>query len=182
MKSENTLQPLPRASSRIVLRRLARADLRAFQTYRHDAKVGLYQGWTAQNDDDAAAFIAGMCAARLFTPGVWIQLGIADGNTNNLIGDIGICLYVDGQKAEIGFTLAPAAQGRGLGTEAVHSAIGLIFEQSSAQKIIAITDARNTASIRLLERVGMQKTETANAVFRGESCVEHTYVLGRSSG
>jgi omega-amidase len=173
---------LPRASSRVVLRRLAPADLRAFQAYRHDANVGRYQGWTAQHDDDAAAFIAEMDAARLFTPGAWVQLGIADGTTHNLIGDIGISLHTGGEKAEIGFTLDPAAQGRGLGAEAVRSAIGLIFEHSSAKQIIAVTDARNAASMRLLERVGMQKIGTADALFRGEACVEHTYVLGRSSG
>ena len=182
MKSGKPLEPLPRDSSRIVLRRLAGADLPAFQAYRRDAKVGLYQGWTAQNDDGATAFIADMGTARLFTAGAWVQLGIADNTTNTLIGDIGICLYADGQTAEIGFTLNPAAQGRGLGTEAVRCAISLIFEHTTTQKIIAITDARNTASMRLLERVGMQKTETANAVFRGEICVEHTYVLGRNSG
>jgi hypothetical protein len=34
--------------------------------------------------------------------------------------------------------------------------------------------------MRLMERVGMQRTETRQTVFRGEACVEHTYIVTRA--
>ena len=45
-----------------MLRRLTPADLPAFQAYRHDAHVGLYQGWEPQSDLDASQFLADMSA------------------------------------------------------------------------------------------------------------------------
>ena len=49
------------------------------------------------------------------------------------------------------------------------------------ERVIGITDARNLPSMRLMERVGMRMTETSQAVFRGEACVEHTYTVTRAA-
>jgi RimJ/RimL family protein N-acetyltransferase len=56
----------------------------------------------------------------------------------------------------------------------------LIFECTSAERVIGVTDARNLPSMRLMERVGMRMTATSRAVFRGEACVEHTYTVTRA--
>ena len=172
--------PLPHAGDRIVLRRLRRADLAAFQAYRHDPAVGRYQGWSAQPDAEALAFIDEMAAAPLFPRGDWLQLAIADPEGDRLLGDIGACVSADGASAELGFTLAPAVQGLGLATAAVRAATALVFAHSTAARVAAITDARNAASIRVLERVGMHRIATAETVFRGEPCVEHTYAMARA--
>jgi RimJ/RimL family protein N-acetyltransferase len=164
---------------RVVLRRLAPADLTAFQAYRHDEQVGLYQGWEPQSDVDAAQFIADMSGVALFAGGQWVQLGIADARTNALLGDVGICVAEDGQSAEIGFTLSAAAQGVGLGTEAVRETIGLVFDGTRVERIVAVTDERNVPAVRLLERVGMRRLDTVAAVFRGQPCVEHVYAISR---
>ena len=174
-----TADPLPRATGRIVLRRLALVDLPAFQAYRGDEQVGLYQGWKPQSDLEASQFIVEMSQAPLFRRDGWVQLGIADRRTNTLIGDVGIHVSADVETAEIGFTLDVAAQGAGLGTEAVREAIALVFELAPVAQIVAVTDARNLPSVRLLERVGMRKIETTTAMFRGEPCTEYIYAITR---
>ncbi len=161
------------------MRRLTVTDLRHFQSYRHDPVVGLYQGWSPLSDFDAATFLAEMHAATLFQPGVWRQIGIAERITGDLIGDIGIRVDGDTRHAEIGFSLQAQSQNRGIGTEAVGEVIALLFEHTAIEKIIAITDARNAASIRLLERVGMLLVETKANVFHGEPCMEHTFAIAR---
>jgi aminoglycoside 6'-N-acetyltransferase len=171
--------PLPRECKRVVLRRLQPADLQAFQAYRHDPQVGLYQGWEPQSDVDASRFIRGMSCIALFAPGQWVQLGIAD-RTNALIGDVGVCVAADERTAEIGFTLSAAAQGVGLGTEAVQETIALLFDHARVSEIIALTDTRNLPAVRLLERVGMRRRETVAAVFRGQPCFEHVYAISRT--
>lgn len=172
---------LPLVGERVVLRRLARVDLAAFQAYRHDPEVGRYQGWTPMAEAQALAFIDEMAAAPLFPAGAWVQIGIAGRGAGALIGDIGACVAADGARAEIGFTLARAAQGRGLGSEAVGLALALLFGRTGIARVEAITDARNASSIRLLERAGFRRAATADAVFRGERCVEHHYRLDRPS-
>lgn len=171
---------LPIRSERVVLRRLSSGDLAAFQAYRHDPKVGLYQGWKPQSDSESLAFINEMESTPLFQPGKWMQIGIADPETDLLIGDIGLFLAVDGMSAEIGFTLCAHAQGRGLGTEAVNLAVRFLFQNTAISNIEGITDSRNISSIKLLERIGMRKMATYSAFFNHEPCIEHAYTISRS--
>lgn len=168
---------LPRHAARVTLRRLRAADLAAFQAYRRDAELGRYQGWTPQSDADALAFIEAMAALPLLPHGQWMQLAIAARDTDALIGDIGICLGATGRGAEIGFTLARPLHGRGLALEALQALCELLRERTAVRRLVAITDARNAASIALLERLGMARLASADAIFRGEPCVEHRYEL-----
>ena len=170
---------LPIHSERVILRRLSTSDLAAFQAYRHDPSLGLYQGWKPQSDAEALLFINEMEFATPFSLGKWMQVGIADLQTNLLIGDIGLFVSPDGLSAEIGFTLCAQALGRGLGSEAVSQAIKLLFGNTSITHIEGITDSRNSASIKLLERVGMHKIATHSAIFNNEPCLEHTYAIMR---
>ncbi len=170
--------PLPRFAGQVALRRLAPEDLAAFQTYRQDPELGRYQGWSPLPDAEARVFLAQMHTARLPT-GVWFQFGIADAESLQLIGDIGLLLSADGSSAEIGYTLSRSAQGRGLATLAVREAVALVFECSAVSQVLATTDARNHPSIRLLERIGMQRVEDRNTMFRGEPCVEITYAIAK---
>jgi RimJ/RimL family protein N-acetyltransferase len=184
--TEGALQPmkllssrLPLRTPRVVLRLLCASDLAAFQAYRGDAALGRYQGWTVMSDAQALDFLVEVAAATTLIPGDWVQLGIAEPQRDELIGDIGLFLDADGQEAEIGFTLARAVQGQGLAAEAVQAATRLVFDCSGVQRLRAITDARNTPSIQLLRRVGFTHVDTLDTVFRGEPCTEWVFRLGR---
>jgi [ribosomal protein S5]-alanine N-acetyltransferase len=173
---------LPRSGVGVLLRRLCVADLPAFQAYRTDVELGRYQGWSAMSDSEARAFLEEVNRAPLFSPGQWAQIAIADPQTLGLLGDIGLYLAADSRHAEIGFTLARHAQGRGLATAAVREALQLIFSSTAVEYVVGVTDARNHASVALLERVGMYKSEERAVEFRGEECVEYVYVLPRGDG
>jgi RimJ/RimL family protein N-acetyltransferase len=163
-----------------LLRRLAPADLPAFQAYRGIPGLGRYQGWSPMSDAEAGAFLAGMAEASLLAPGEWVQLGIAETAAGRLVGDIGLCLDTDSRTAEIGFTLAPSHQGRGIATAAVRAAARLVFGATPAERILGITDVRNAPSVRLLQRAGFRHAESRDTVFRGEPCREAVYVLARA--
>ncbi|MBK8979699.1 MAG: GNAT family N-acetyltransferase [Planctomycetes bacterium] len=172
-------EPLPRTAGDIVLRRLAPADVAAFQEYRRDPELARYQGWSAMSDDEARAFLDEMSAIALLRPGTWTQLGIADRVDLALLGDIGLFVAENGRRAEIGFTLRRRSQGRGIATTAVRAALDLLFELTDVEEVIGTVDARNTASIRLLERVGMRRSESRTAVHGGASCTELVFVAAR---
>ena len=131
------------------------------------------------SDAEASAFIREMGEAPLFQPGQWSQIAIAEPQTSQLIGDIGLYLTEDSSYAEIGFTLAKSAQGRGYATAAVEATLALTLTKTSVPKLLGITDARNEASIRLLSRVGMQQIECRQSMFKGESCTELVFCLAR---
>ena len=170
---------LPRPLPGGCLRRLRRGDVGAFQAYRSIPELGRFQGWSPMSDAEALAFLAEMESSPFFQPGQWIQLGIADAGSDVLLGDIGVHLSADGRTGEVGFTLAPAAQGRGLATAAVRESLQLLLAATEVECVLGITDARNHPSIRLLERLGFACRETRNVLFRGEACSELVYVLPR---
>jgi RimJ/RimL family protein N-acetyltransferase len=171
---------LPRIAKDVVVRRLAPPDLRDFQSYRNDPQVALYQGWSSQSDADAADFIDEAQRATLFAPNCWCQLGIALRESNTLIGDIGLFISGDALEAEIGFSLHPGAQGRGLAKQAVAAVIAMVFEHTPARRVIGVTDARNAASIKLMQALSMEQVAASEAVFKGEACTELTFALVRA--
>lgn len=173
---------LPRQFPGGRLRRLHPDDHEAFQTYRSMPELGRYQGWSPMTDAEALEFLDEMHRARLFTPGQWVQLGIGDADADALVGDVGLYLSEDGTSGEVGFTLQPSAQGRGIAGRAVREAVQLLFATTPVARVVGITDARNLPSIRLLERLGFELIESRQVVFRGEPCTERVHALGRNDG
>jgi RimJ/RimL family protein N-acetyltransferase len=175
-----SVDPLPRMGARVGLRRLRADDLAAFQAYRADPEVGRFQGWSPMPLPAATAFLAGMNTASFGVAGEWFQLGIAEGATDRLIGDIGFCVCgPDNQHAELGFSLSREFQGQGMATEAVREMIDLLFARTVIARVVAMTDERNQPCIRLLQRVGMIRVSQVNSVLRGECFIEQVYVRQR---
>ena len=59
---------------------------------------------------------------------------------------------------EVGYMRAsPAHQGRGYATEMVAEMLRLAFEELGLHRVVGRLDARNTASARVLERLGMRR-------------------------
>jgi ribosomal-protein-alanine N-acetyltransferase len=173
--------PLPRLARPALLRRLRASDLAAFHAYRSDPAVCRYQAWSPMSEAEASEFIAEMETAPLCQPGQWAQVAIARAEDDALVGDMGLLVAEDLGLAEIGFTLSTAARGRGYAAAAAAAAIQLLFELTAVPRVVGITDARNAASVRVLERVGMSRVEAREVVFKGEPCVEWVYSIGRGS-
>ena len=172
---------LPRIAQPALLRRLRVSDLAAFHAYRSDPVVCRYQAWSPMSEAGASEFIAGMEAAPLFQPGKWAQLAIARIEDDALVGDVGLFVVADCSSAEIGFTLSPAARGYGYAVAAAAASIQLLFEHTAVSRVAGITDVRNAASVRVLERVGMSRVESREVVFKGEPCVEWVYARQRGA-
>ena len=64
---------------------------------------------------------------------------------------------VEHRIAEIGWVFAPSSGGKGYATEAAAAVVDLAFTHYSCHRIAAKLDARNHASARLAERLGMSR-------------------------
>ncbi len=62
-----------------------------------------------------------------------------------------------GVQAEVGWCLDPAYQGKGYAAEAVAGLIRVCFEDLGIRRVVANSFADNTASWRLMERLGMRR-------------------------
>jgi aminoglycoside 6'-N-acetyltransferase len=146
------------AGPRVVLRRFRPQDGAEFVAYRSNAEVARYQGWDAPYSAEAGErFIRQMMTAHPDTPGEWFQFAVALRATGPLIGDCAAMPRADDpRQCEIGFTIAPEYQGRGYATEAVRLLLGYLFARGK-HRITAVCDARNAASVAVLERLAMRR-------------------------
>ena len=103
-------------SERLLLRRLEPADAEALAAYRSVPEVALYQSWDAPFPlAEAHALVREFAAADPAAVG-WFQWAIERLAEPGIVGDIGVNRLEDGRQAAIGYTVAPAFQGRGYGS------------------------------------------------------------------
>jgi ribosomal-protein-alanine N-acetyltransferase len=75
---------------------------------------------------------------------------------DTLIGICGLQRLPEGPEVEIAWWLAPAYWGKGLATEAARQALAYGFEVSKLDRIVAIAQAANRDSLRVMEKIGMR--------------------------
>jgi aminoglycoside 6'-N-acetyltransferase len=131
-------------------------DLGRIVAYRSDPEVARYQAWDAYDATAASALIAEMADSAPGRPGHWHQWGIEEIATGLLVGDCGLFTQQNGTQGEIGFTLAPDAQGRGFATEAVTLVLQAAFGPLGFHRVSANTDPLNARSAALLNRLGFR--------------------------
>lgn len=167
---------LPIRTDRLELRRFSRDDLEEFQAYRSDPDLSKYQDWEPTTDKAALAFLDEQSDRKLGPEGQWLQVAVTCIETKRLVGDVGLCVS-DTQRSivKIGFTIARSFQRRGYATEAVRGILGELCDNNEIKTVVAVTDARNEASISTLKRLGFTLRSTNEALFRGLPCTEHTF-------
>jgi len=171
---------LPQATARLILRRLIDLDRERFLAYRQDPQVVRFQGWSMLSDAEAQSFINDMQTAAIGIPGEWFQIAIAHKQSNLLLGDIGMQIYLKHPTiVEIGFTLGREEQGKGYAQEAIQALLDPLFQRGTISKIVGITDMRNEPSVRLLKRLGMSFVRSDEVEFRGELCIEQIFELAK---
>jgi len=141
-------------TDRLVLRDLTDADAGDLVEYRNDEHTASLQDWPLPyTGDHAKAVIGGAAEANWPVPGDWYQIAIE--YEGRMAGDLGVGRSADGLQAEIGYTLAPWARGRGLATEAVTAIVELLFDEG-VHRVCAGVDPENVASAKVLQRLGFR--------------------------
>jgi RimJ/RimL family protein N-acetyltransferase len=106
-------------------------------------------------------------------------------HNGRLIGDVSLELGGPPVSVgEIGWVFDPGATGRGFATEATQALIELAFEHYGLHRVIARLDARNTASSRMCERLGMTREAHLRQAWysKGEWTDTLVYAVLRSDG
>ncbi len=138
-----------------------RCDLRPFRTadadevyaYRRDAEIVRYlQVAQPFRREDADVFVATQVLSDWRTRCVW-----AVEQDGRVVGGVSLRIASWKRRAEVGYELARWLWGRGLMTEAVSAVIDEAFGRLPIIKITATATAANVRSIRLLEKLGMQR-------------------------
>jgi aminoglycoside 6'-N-acetyltransferase len=161
--------PRPILTERLRLRRSIADDAEAISAYRSDPEVHRYQGWERTDPDGVRDEILEMAARRPGEPG-WVQFSVEELATDRLVGDVGLSPADDEHGVvKIGYTMAPAAQGRGYATEAVQALVGYALDVLDAEVVRAYASAENVPSIRVAEKAGLVLVERFERTYEGET-------------
>ncbi len=121
-----------------------------------------------------------MAARTIRGPGDHLSLAVVLTGHDRLIGDVVLeWLGNDHRQGEIGYVVHPDHQGKGYATEAARALLQTGFETLRLHRMAARCDARNTASARVMERLGMRQEAhlLENELVKGEWTDELVYAM-----
>ena len=147
-------------TGRVRLRRSVPEDAEAISAYRSDPDVRIHQGWHKTDTDHVRGEIEQMLQREPGGPGGWVQFSVETLDGGELIGDVGLCpAREEPDVMLVGYTVAPAHQGKGYASEAVGVLVDYAFDALEADVVRAYADAGNVASVRVAANVGLQVVE-----------------------
>jgi RimJ/RimL family protein N-acetyltransferase len=149
----------PVRTARLELRAFRDDDLDEVHELRSDPDVVRYIPWEVGSREESRAWLAERIAQdRLTGDGDAVAWAVVDAAGGALLGSVNAWWRsVVHRQAEIGFVLGRSAQGHGYGAEATTAVVDLLFDRLPVHRVIGRADARNTASARLMTRIGMRQ-------------------------
>ena len=180
------LHPPPRRieTERLLLRPFEPGDLEAVHDIHRRPEMvrWLYEDAARTLEDDRPWLEGRIRRVRFGLTGD--GLGFAAVRDGAVIGDLSLTLTsAEHRQGEIGFLVHPDEQGRGYATEASEALLALAFDTFALHRVVGRLEARNVASARVLEKLGMRREAhlVENELVKGEWQSELVYALLRAS-
>jgi RimJ/RimL family protein N-acetyltransferase len=171
----------PIATERLHLRPFAPGDLDALLAIHGDPDVVRYTYFEVRDRDELRGVLAEKQRRDVLAKeGDALNLAAVVAATGELVGDMSLFWRSEEHRqGEVGYILDPSHQGRGYATEATRALLRIGFDDCGFHRICGRLDARNTASARVLERVGMRREAhlLENEYVKGEWTGELVYAL-----
>jgi RimJ/RimL family protein N-acetyltransferase len=171
----------PVQTDRLLLRPFAATDFDALLAIQSRADVARYLYWDPRNAAEVRETLdTKVRATAIVAEGDHLSLAVVLRESDQLIGDCSLVwASAEHRQAEIGFLFHPDHHGHGYATEAAAALLALAFDGLRAHRVFGRLEARNTASARVLERLGMRKEAhlVENEHIKGEWQSEVVYAL-----
>lgn len=171
----------PLRTERLLLRPFTPADFGAAFPIYSSADVARFLTWDPRTAAEVREVLQRKSAnTTIAAEGDGISLAIIVDATGELVGDCSLTLLSrEHRQGEIGFLLHPDHQGHGYATEAGQVLLRLAFEDLELHRVIGRLEARNAASARVLERLGMRREAhlVENEFVKGEWQSEIFYAI-----
>jgi RimJ/RimL family protein N-acetyltransferase len=167
----------PIQTKRLILRPIQPDDAGAMFVYRCRDDVCRYLLHPPQTLEQVATRAAN-CRSELTDEGQVLTLAVIEQETGAFVGDVVLMWHSREHRAgEIGYVLNPEHAGKGYATEAGAALLRLGFDELELHRITGRLDARNTASARVLEKLGLRREAhfVENEFIKGEWTDELVY-------
>jgi RimJ/RimL family protein N-acetyltransferase len=148
----------PVETPRLTLRPFVAEDFDALHAMRSNEEVSRYLYDEPFSPDRTRELLARRIAATSWTAeGDWLGAVAVERESGIVVGEVGLFWISERDRtAEIGFIFDPRHQGKGFATEAARALVDWAFGTVGLHRVIGRTEARNTASNRVLEKLGMR--------------------------
>ncbi|ARK32514.1 GNAT family N-acetyltransferase [Halalkalibacter krulwichiae] len=143
------------STDRLTIRPFQSEDLHdVFHIYKNEetCKYLLHDKWT---DENMLKRFNEKVENRSLVKGTTLSLAVV--NQTKVIGDLSVWYTDMRDTVEIGYSFSEEVSGKGYATEAVSSLVRMLFHEFQVHRIQANLDARNIASQKLCECIGMRK-------------------------
>lgn len=146
--------PVRMQSAQVVLRKVEPADDTALFAAASDPEVVRFMDWPkVLHLADVSARL--QQADARWSSGEEYQWAIVDPQSGDVVGTISCRRR--GHAVDFGYFLRRSAWGQGLASAAAGLVVSWLRSEPSVRRIWATTDARNERSIRILERLGLER-------------------------
>lgn len=171
----------PIYTARLHLRPFGEQDLADLYAFHSRPEVTRFLYWEARTLTETQAVLARkQTETSLMDEGARLSLAVVLSATARVIGEVSLVWRSqEHQQGEVGFVFNPDFGGHGYATEATQVMLTLGFGELELHRIYGRCDPRNTASAKLMERVGMQREAhfRHNEIFKGEWGDEWIYAI-----
>lgn len=171
----------PIDTERLVLRPVGSEDVAAMHAYECLEEVARYLYWDPRTEEETRASVERKIrSTSIANEGDVLSLAAVRRDTGELIGDVVLSLTSAAHRqGEIGFVFHPSHQGRGFATEATRPLLAIAFAELDLHRVIGRSEARNGASVRVLEKLGMRREAhlIENEFVKGEWQSELVYAV-----
>ena len=149
----------PLTSDRLLLRPFVRGDLDAVHAYRSREDVTRFMLDPPLSREACAEAIQLRVSQTLWSEECnKIFLAVERREDGAMMGEVVLILRdAASQQAELGYTFNPVFHGQGYATEAGSRLLGLAFDEAGMHRVYARCHTGNTASRRVMERLGMRQ-------------------------
>ena len=170
---------LPIRTERLVLRRFEASDLDAYHAYHSLPETARFLPGEVKSYTQSMESVGKYANFVFEKEGDWICLAIEAADSPGLLGEVVLKWLPGYGQAEIGWSLAPEARGKGIAAEAARALLNLGFGELRFHRIDAKLDALNLASAALCERLGMrlESTKVERWHYKGQWATELVYAL-----
>jgi RimJ/RimL family protein N-acetyltransferase len=171
----------PIETDRLTLRPFTASDFEAVYGMRSDAEVARYLYEEPLSPEAARGVLTRRIAKTSWErEGDWLTVAVVERASGVTVGDVALgWLSERDRTAEIGFIFDPRRQGKGFATEAARALVDWAFTVAGIHRVIGRTEARNAASARVLEKLGMRREAhlVENEWVKGEWQSELVYAV-----
>jgi RimJ/RimL family protein N-acetyltransferase len=170
----------PLETERLLVRAFEEGDLDAMYAMQSDPNVARWLYNEPRTLQETRELLGRKIAGALRVEDDWLSAAVVERETGDVVGDIALhWVSAEHKTGEIGFIFNPVYHGRGYATEAARAMLRFAFEGMGFHRVIGRTEARNTASARVLEKLGMRREAhlVENEWVKGEWQSELVYAM-----